>query len=106
MDNFNDIKIGDSVINVAGYSVEKRLITIDKVTPKQFGSKGIMFWKKDGTRVGGDIWSSSYCIKATEEEIKAIKESQLRKNLINWVRNNCYEFSTETLKELYEKNKK
>ena len=103
-DEFGDLKAGDKVIVTGNFSAPDHIEVVEKVTPKFLFVQGAKYRKSDGSRVGGDIWTSGIHLKkATEEALDKIQEQKLRNNLIYYFQNKCdySRIPTHTLKVLY-----
>lgn len=78
---FDDVKVGDKIIVTMGFRSKRHVGTVARITKAQFmvninSDYEYKFWKKNGEQVGGgSSWSRTYCMKATDEELKAISDA-------------------------------
>ena len=94
--NFENIKVGDTVIRYANH--RKDVKTVKRITKTCFDiGDGWLYNKKDGDARGNtSIWEIRYCINATEEELNEIREEKRKMSL--------YEEIDSKIKRIYSSN--
>ena len=102
MENFNDVKVGDTLIWYGSGNAQK-LVTVEKVNKTTFVVDRQLFNKSDGWLRGRDRWSISYCSHVTPEMVAKLKEREERSKMLNFLTNYKYgKLSTDKLRELCE----
>lgn len=102
MRNFENIKVGDTVIRYANH--RKDLQTVKRITKTCFDiGDGWLYNKKDGDARGkSSIWEIRYCLNATEEELNEMRGQERKENLYTEIRAkiNRIDFSSMDIKSL------
>ena len=100
--NFENIKVGDTVIRYANR--RKDLQTVKRITKTCFDlGDGWLYNKKDGDARGNkSIWEIRYCINATEEEINEVREEKRKSSLYEEIKSKIkrVKFSSMDIKSL------
>ena len=96
-----DLKVGDKVIVMSRCG--KSINTVERITPKGAIRVGGTLYHQDGYQKGGDSWNITSIKKATEEDIREIKEkTYIAKTLraMHECRELTYENAVEIMKIL------
>lgn len=102
MDNFEDIKVGDSVI-VHGFGDSLKLAKVTDVNKSTFKADGRLYNKKDGDARGRERYDINYCTKATPELISEINRKKEVSGMIRYLNAANYaNLNYETLKRVYD----
>lgn len=72
MRTLEDVKVGDVVIVHGRWS--KKLAMVQSITPSGLIKVNNLLYYPDGRQRGGSTWELTHISKATEEQIKEIKE--------------------------------
>lgn len=98
-DNFEDFKVGDLLILHTNNG--SRVVKVGRLTSKQLVTEKPehKFWKKNGSEVGGSVWSHNHIAKGTAEEFTAINDRNRRLNKAYKVRNLYNAANISTLSE-------
>lgn len=75
MNWLDELKAGDTVINLRGHSSEC-LCTVDRVTATQIIIGTEKYSKSGGNKIGKGTWDTNYLAEATPEKVAKIKESE------------------------------
>ena len=69
-----DFKVGDLVVVKSRY--RERVAIIEKITPTGRAKVCNLYYSKDGSKIGGDIWDRGCIVPATEEIIERINRQE------------------------------
>lgn len=75
MNWLNELKAGDTVINVRGHSIEY-LCTVDRVTATQIIIGAEKYSRSRGDKIGKGTWDTNSLVEATPKKVAKIKESE------------------------------
>lgn len=79
MKELKDLQVGDIVLIRSTFN--KRLAKVSKITKTQIVVDGTRYRKESGWQCGNDRWNCGILSIPTEDEIKSIREEELRKRL-------------------------
>jgi len=109
MNNFENVKVGDTVIIHTRYREDIGTVTkVNKVTFEvTCGKVSTLYNKNDGWERGRNSWNPNWVVPATEESMKKVMETN-RKNELAWRigKTDWNSLSLDLLEKIYELVKK